>query len=231
MATVPAKPPPLTPQLIRDTSVRLVGHDGSNGGSSIIGREIYGQTVGLGVAVHIFDLNYDWVGLIPKSKVQFWWRNRNAIGFSPFSDKITVQMLGVPEPPIAPIFGSIDQLSFKASYPDPANNGSGIFNRFLGFTTSPATLPTTLFPYHGAFLDTYVGFGLVPGGTYFVRGKVRNSLGDSAWGAAGVVHLIAGAWVKNAGVWREAVPYVRDAGTWKLVRPQGRILGIWEETG
>lgn len=236
MATVPAKPSKLTASAITDDSVHLHGVDPNNGGSAITGRRMLGARYGsLTVTSHLTGLDYTWTGLQSGFRYDFWWRVSNAIGSSPDSDKISITTLRVPDAPVAPTLSDIQQTTFRASYPDPYDGGTGIFNRQIGITTSPSALPTVGLAYHGALFDLYgtTGFGgpLNPGGTYYVRARVANSVGFSPWGSPTTLVLIAGAWVKSGGIWRRAVPYVRDGGVWKLARPQGRILGIWEETG
>ena len=236
MATVPAKPARLTASSITDTTVRLRGTDPANGGSSITTRRVFGSRFGtLTTTVHSFDLDFVWEGLLPGFRYDFWWQVGNALGDSPVSDRISIVTLRVPDQPAAPVLSEIDQTTFRASFPDPYDGGTGIFNRMIGITTSPTALPTVQLPYHGALFDLYgttgLGAPLLPGRTYYVRSAVRNSVGDSPWSIPTTLVLVAGAFVKSGGVWKRAVPYVRDGGVWKLVRPQGRILGIWEETG
>jgi|SRR5918993_572017 hypothetical protein len=234
---VPGKAPKLTISNITSNSARIRGVDPYNGGSSIDVRELLGQREGTpSPTSKSFDLDYTWNDLLPGTRVSFWWRAHNRFGWGAFSDKVTITLLRTPNAPVAPTLRVIDQTTFRASYPDPFAGGSGIFNRHIGITTSPTALPTVLLPYHGSWFDLYgdgpsLGGPLTPGGTYYVRAQVRNSIGFSPWSAPSTLYLIAGAYVKHNGVWRRAVPYVKVGGVWKLSWPRGRILGIWEETG
>ena len=232
MASVPNQGHILSASELTDSSVRLTSFDPGNNGSPITKREIYGQRTGTATAtVHPFDLDYTWTGLLPGTLHRFWWRAGNAIGWGPYSDKLAITTKRIPDTPGPPAIKDITQNTFRASWSDPYDGGTGIIDRLTGVSLSATAMPTDVdtFRYHGSYVDV---FGpLSPGRTYYVRNRVTNSIGASAWSSATVLHLVAGAFVKTGGLWKPAVPYVKVAGVWKVARPQGRILGIWEVTG
>jgi len=72
---------------------------------------------------------------------------------------------------------------------------------------------------------------LQPGTTYYFWARGRNAKGWGPWSARSTGRTIAGARVKQNGVWKDAIPYVKVNGVWKLARPYSKVNGTWKKSG
>jgi len=106
------------------------------------------------------------------------------------------------------------------------NGGSAILERQIGYGLDASTVQS----YVGSSGSTIIG-GLSPGKTWYAWSRVRNAIGWSPWSVRSSGRTIAGARVRVAGAWKEAIPYVKVAGVWKLARPYARIAGLWKKSG
>jgi hypothetical protein len=71
--------------------------------------------------------------------------------------------------------------------------------------------------------------GLKPATNYNFWSRGRNSIGWGPWSQIMSGRTLAGARVKQNGVWKEAIPYVRKSGSWKLAQPYSKINGVWRK--
>lgn len=164
--------------------------------------------------------------LIPGSRMFFWARGRNAVGWSDWSNRAEAISWRVPDASPAVTYGDTDQRSVEAVVTDGNNGGTPITARQLGYGLSSASPTTTVSASAGANLIS----GLNPGKTYYFWARAQNSVGWGPWSAVSQVVLIAGARVFTGGQWKRAVPYVKDGGVWKVARPWIRQAGVWKET-
>lgn len=162
----------------------------------------------------------------PGSRVYFWARGRNAVGWSPWSNRAEATSWRVPDAPNGPTFSEITQTSIKVTAIDKFNGGTDILERQLGYGLDPVT-PSA---FAGNFAGVNTLTSLDPGKTYYFWARVRNSIGWGPWSVRTQSDLIAGSRVLVGTEWKRAVPYVRVAGIWKVVRPWVRDAGIWKET-
>lgn len=125
--------------------------------------------------------------------------------------------------PIMPVLTHIAQKSIRVTFTVP-EGGAPIDGKQLGYGTDPDT-PTTIVSATG---DDAIS-GLSPATTYYVRARTHNAAGYSAWSTPLIARTIAGAYVNDDGVWKEAIPYVRSGGVWKVARPWINIAGTWKE--
>lgn len=77
---------------------------------------------------------------------------------------------------------------------------------------------------------TSVVVGLLPGTMYYFWARGANSKGNGPWCAVRSARTIAGGYVMDKGVWKQAVPYVKVGGVWKLAQPYTKTLGVWRPT-
>lgn len=127
-------------------------------------------------------------------------------------------------PPMIASIGEVSQTSFAVYWIDGAG-GAPIDSRQLAYGTDPDTPETTI-----SATNFEVITGLNPATRYYIWVRTHNSIGYSDWSARGTVLTIAGARVKVAGEWKQAIPYVRVSGTWVLARPWVNVLGEWKQT-
>lgn len=131
-----------------------------------------------------------------------------------------------PGPPSAPAISNITQNSVTLTWtPNPAD-GLPNTSYTIGYGTSSSAPTTTT---TSSILSKTIT-GLTPGVKYYFWVKATNSVGTGPYSASSNATTIAGAFVKQSGTWKKAVPYVRTGGVWKVARPWGRILGEWKET-
>lgn len=226
-STVPGPPNIWETVALSSTSIRVQFADGYDGGSGIVERQ-----VGLGGNPNSPEFYYDSNGnttvstFAPGSRVFFWARTRNAVGWSGWSNRTEATTWRVPDAPSPVQTGSQTQTSIWTKIIDAFNGGTDILERQLAYGTDPVTAQVTV---SGTAIERTLT-NLNPGRTYYFWSRVRNSVGWSSWSVRTTTNLIAGAKVKHDGVWKRAVPYVRHGGVWKVVRPWVRKAGEWEET-
>lgn len=225
-ATVPDAPSKPVLSSITSTSMFVTFTDGSNNGAAIDARQIGWSTSSAGpTSFAASDGSTTISGLSPGTTYYVWASTHNSKGWSPMSARASAVTLDTPGVPSAPTISEIDQTSVRADHTNNSTGGATITNFQYGYSTTNSS-PTTIFTQ-----DQHVITGLSPGVTYYFAARVKNSQGWSAWSARTAAKTIAGAYVKNAGVWKAAVPYVRVAGVWKLARPYIKQTGVWRPGG
>ena len=237
LATVPGKPGTPAISSITSTSAIATWSDGTNGGIAIDDRRIYysvnnvaGGTGSVAIVADGYDLMS---GLSPKTIYYAWSRTHNTIGWSGFSNVVSFTTLAVPDAPTAPVITNVRQTTFSYSFSDGDNNGASITAREIAYST---TLGGTKTSASGGTSGTVSGLPKDPstgvqGKDIYVYARTFNSVGWSAWSAATTVKILAGAYVRTGGVWKEAVPYVRTGGVWKLAEPYINKASVWKQTG
>jgi hypothetical protein len=226
-SSAPGPPDLYQADAVSSTHIHVRFSDGYDGGSPITERML---GYGTDPYTHQFEWNApaadEMVGPFnPGTKVYFWARTRNAIGWGAWSNRGEATTWRNPGAPNAPTFSNIAQMSLTASFTDKANGGTDIIERQIGYGLDPNT-PSS---FAGDISGVNNIAGLSPGQTYYFWARSRNSIGWSPWSARSQATLIAGARVVYGGVWRRAVPYVRDAGVWKVARPWVKSAGEWKE--
>lgn len=71
---------------------------------------------------------------------------------------------------------------------------------------------------------------LDPATTYNFWSRGRNAVGWGPWSNMMSARTLAGAKVRQNGVWKDAIPYVNQNGSWKLAQPYSKINGIWRRS-
>lgn len=230
MATVPPAPNQFKITAYTNTTMSGDANSNGDGGSAILQWQVgWSLNPSNFFIPNLADLNSFGgrviTGLDQGATYYFWNRLRNAVGWSNWSPRNQVTLRDVPDPPAAPIFQLKAQDSIRAIV-NPNYDGDSPLTGFqLGYGLVNTAPQIVSFGASHAFDLS----GLSPGQTYYFWGKATNTYGSSAYSARSSATLIAGAWVKDGGVWKRAVPYVRNGGIWKLARPWGQQFGIWTE--
>lgn len=120
---------------------------------------------------------------------------------------------------------TITQTSIRYQFSGNGDGGSAILEWQIGYGTDPNTVQSTK-----TSSGTTVVTPLLPGKTYYFWSRGRNSLGWGPWSVRTTGRTVAGARIKVAGVWKEAIPYIKVAGVWKLAQPYIRVAGLWKKT-
>jgi hypothetical protein len=163
----------------------------------------------------------------PGTRVYFWARGLNAVGWSPWSNRTEATTWRVPDAPNPISFTAVTQKTTRTSFVDNFNGGTTVVERQIGYGKDPNT-PVSFAAVDSSGINT-IG-NLDPGRVYYFWGRSRNSVGWGAWSQRSQLTLIAGSRIFTGNQWRRAVPYVKVNGVWKVVRPWVRNAGIWKET-
>lgn len=226
--SVPGAPNIYQTDAVSSSYIHVRFSDGYDGGSAIVERM-------LGYGTDPYTHQYEWnapaademVGpFSPGMKIYFWARTRNAIGWSPWSNRGEATTWRNPNAPRPVTFDNVTQMSVRTTFEDREDGGSPIIERQVGYGLSSST--PTLFA--NDISGVNVLGNLDAGKTYYFWARSRNSIGWSEWSERSQVTLVAGARVLYGGVWKRAVPYVRVGGVWKVARPWVKTAGEWKES-
>lgn len=222
---------PDTPVLssITATSVYVNGNDNGNNGSAVVERQIgYGTSSSSPTLYKTADAygNATVTGLSNGTTYYFWYRVRNAVGWSGWSGRSSAKTWGVPAAPSSVSISSVTQTSVYGTFTANANNGSAITKYEIGYGTS-SSAPQSTISSDGSTTIT----GLLPGTKHYFWARAYNSVGWSPWSVVSSATLLAGAYVNVNNVWKAAVPYVNVNGVWQVATPMVKIAGVWKGTG
>lgn len=226
--TVPAPPHIWETVAISSSQVRVSFNESYDGGSPIVERQIgfgaypdspqyYTSPPGSPGVVNFLGSG---------SRVYFWVRVRNAVGWSGWSNRTEAMPWRIPDTPQPVEVSNHTQTSVKTRIREGFNGGTDVLERELRYGTDPVTPQVTV---TGTDVERTLT-SLDPGKTYYFWSRVRNSVGWSPLSERLTSNLIAGSRVVVDGVWKRAVPYVRKDGVWRVVRPWVRNAGEWKET-
>lgn len=115
---------------------------------------------------------------------------------------------------------------------DGSNGGSTITSRQYQVSTSSAFTGATWVTGGTLVSSKYqvTISNLIPGTKYYFRVRSINAVGNGTASASKNANTLAGARVRVAGVWKNAVPYVKVAGVWKIAVPYVKSGGTWKVT-
>jgi len=212
---------------LTNVSMFVTFTDGS-GGAPIDSRQIrYGiDSQGVGATIISSDGSTSIGSLLPGIKYYIWARTHNVAGFSPWSARAEVTMHDVPNAPNTPSLINVSQVEVSVTWIPPFNGGSIITSYQVAYNTSNTVAGATIV----SGTSPKVISGLIPGTKYYFFVRAINTYGNGLYSQSANATTIAGARVKQNGVWKPAIPYVRVAGVWELARPWVKKLGIWKET-
>lgn len=216
---------------ITSNSVHVAFTDGT-GGATPDGREIaYGPNsagpTASGNLTISSDGSTDIFAMSSGTTYYFWARMHNAAGFSPWSARAQATTHRIPDAPSTPVITGVTQNSLIATWTPNFDGGSPITGYDVWWGTSPSLPPPNS---ASTAVPNKTITGLLPGTQYYVYARSFNTYGPSGWSGVASTYTVAGARVKDGGVWKNAVPYVRDGGVWKLAKPLVRVLGVWKDT-
>jgi hypothetical protein len=212
---------------LSSTHIRVSISDGWNGGAGIVERQ-------LGYGGNPSNVEYYWditsgttdIGTFVKgSRIFFWARTRNAVGWSGWSNRAEATTWREPDAPSPVTFLQVSQKTVRTQFVDRGDGGRPVLERQLGFgknSVSPTDFQTVT--------GTDDVINLDPGKLYYFWARSRNFIGWGPWSERTQVLLIAGARVLVGSEWKRAVPYIKVAGVWRVARPWIRNAGTWKET-
>lgn len=223
-------PPPPTIDSVTPTSTSAfhVVFTGNGDGGSTVDEWQLAYSVPNGPTSYVSSTGTSDVGGFSSGDlIYFWARGHNSVGWGNWSARAEGVTWTVPGAPDGPTLLDVGQKSMQVSYDfDDNPNNPTTLERQLGYGTSPSAPTTWVSDPSGIFTLS----GLSPGGTYYIWGRSRNSVGWGPYSDSTQVTLIAGARVLSGGQWKRAVPYVRVGGIWKVAEPWVKSQGVWKKT-
>lgn len=227
-STVPAPPTMLSVTPISSSAFHVVFAGSYDGGSAVLEWQIgYGLSAGGPTAFVGSGGASDVGGFTSGQRAYFWARGRNAIGWSGWSNRGEGVTWTVPQAPGIPTITDKTQTSMTVDYMFPVDSNNPATLEFqLGYGLDPDDPTDFISDADGVYVLT----DLEPGGTYYVWGRSRNSVGWGPWSVRTQVDLIAGALVLDGAEWKRAVPYVKQGGVWKVAEPWVKHMGTWKKT-
>lgn len=153
---------------------------------------------------------------------------RNAIGWGPWSDNVSILIPTVPEKGGVPTLEYSPPSTVTMSWATPDNGGSGILSYDYQYDdnssySSPVAVNTKSI--------SNVIRNLLPGKKYWFRYRARNIQGAGHWSNSAAIDIASGPAVKMDGVWRNSMVYVRFNGEWRIAIPYVRQNGSWKMAG
>lgn len=138
-----------------------------------------------------------------------------------------IQTATTPAAPTPIGFSDITQNQIRYHFQGNSDGGSPIREWQALWQDATVNGPQTPYWSNGS---TLLGPGLTPGHKYNFWSRGRNDIGWGPWSAISSARTIAGARLRQGGVWREAVPYVKVNGVWRLAQPYVKQNGGWKKS-
>lgn len=229
MPTVPTAPGPWL--ITSYTNVRVAGDAKANstGGATILQWQL-GWGKSPNTPEQVGDLNADGSGFVagldPGTNYYFWNRQRNAYGWSEFSQRTMVRTRNVPDAPATPVVTFKNQTNANLFTAPGWTGDSPILEYRFGKSQTPYGPSTTI---STGTSPTLHQVDLTPGNVYYYWAQARNVYGWSPFSNRATLTLVAGARVNVGGVWKRAVPYVKVNGSWVLARAWVKQNGVWKQ--
>ena len=225
--TVPASPSTPAISNVGSTQVDVAFSDGGNGGLTIDSRQIgYGTSGSTPSTIISSDGSTTVTGLTPGTLYYFWARTHNSKGYSAWSARASTTTLRVPDAPNTPTISNIGPTTADVTWTPNGAGGSPITGYDIAYGTDPTGVGATVISATSPQTIT----GLTPGMTYYFYVRAINVVGAGPYCTPASAMTIAGIRVRDAGVWKTAIPYVKDAGVWKLAVPYVKDAGVWKGT-
>jgi Fibronectin type III domain len=209
----------------------------SDGGDAITSYVVtyWPNTAGTGtpLTADAYDTTLDLTGLTPGSGYRFVVAAVNDVGTGPNSSPVTITLTSSPTAPSAPTFTNKLPTSVTVSWTAPSSSGGVALTGYKlrvyeGTDTSGSYTDINI---TGSTTSTSVA-SLSPGQFYTFQVFAVNGSDDNGGlsdpSPASTLQMMAGAWIRDAGTWKIAVPYVRVNGNWKLAVPYIRHGGTWD---
>lgn len=225
--SVPAAPSTPAISGVKETSVVVTFHDGSNGGDSIDSRQIrYDDNASASSPSYVSsDGSTTITGLNAGKTYYFWARTHNSVGWGAWSGRASATTQQAPTAPQAPLLSNATATTVDVAFYPNSDGGSAISAWQVGWGTNP-TAPTSTV----SAKSPQVLSGLTPGTKYYIFVRAQNFVGWSAWSKPTMMITVAGAYVLVGTTWKLAIAYVNVGGTWKMAETWGRSAGAWSRT-
>jgi predicted enzyme related to lactoylglutathione lyase len=162
-----------------------------------------------------FPVDYSqYVSFIVDSNLGFVMDGHEHPGY-PYVETIHFARPEVPDAPNRPSVFNMGYNSAQVSWIDGYDGGATILETQIGYGTDPNSPQFTV---GNASQGQYIG-NLATGTVYYFWARHRNYQGWGAWSLPSWGRTYLGAFVKEGGVWKLAIPYVRESGIWKKAEP------------
>lgn len=182
--TAPSAPSNLQASPLSTTQIRLTWRDNSNNEQNFrierkSGTGAYAEIAMVGPNV----TTYTDSGLAQNTSYSYQVRAFNSVGFSPYSNEVTVSTLANNNPPAAPtklVAGGLPTIEIRLTWEDNSDNEAGFrIERKLGTVSAPG--PFTEIRVVGANVETFDDANIRAGLTYTYRVRAYNAFGTSAY--------------------------------------------------
>ncbi|QFG09136.1 minor tail protein [Arthrobacter phage Sporto] len=135
------------------------------------------------------------------------------------------QLAQIPDATTPIALDEITQRDMRYRFSGNGNGGAPILEWQIGYGTS-STTPMWFISSGG----TSTIPNLAPATMWYAWSRGRNAVGWGPWSSRLNARTLAGARVRQSGVWKEAIPYVKQNGSWKLAQPYSKVNGIWRKS-
>lgn len=226
-ATVPPAPYMHWAQAISTSQARVRFDGQGDGGSPIREWQIGYGTDPWNPQYFVGADGDDIIGGLSQTWWYFWARGRNDLGWSGWSGRAQTHIWRVPDPPSAVAISELTQRSLRTQFGGGFDGGTGHIEFQLAYSLGTDVNLATHIQANSGISNLS---NLDPGKTYYFWARGRNQVGWGPYSAVRAGTLRAGAMVKDAGVWKRALPYEKVNGIWRLLKPTVKHAGVWKET-
>lgn len=147
----------------------------------------------------------------------------------PTTQTVYISRSTVPPAPSKVAFSDIKHESVVTKFSSNGTGGLPIIEWQMSFGTNGSAIEGSGNAKYSS-TGTRTITGLMPGQYYAAWARGRNANGWGPWSSGASFYTLAGCSVKDAGVWKKAVPYVKVAGVWVPAVPYYKATAGWYPT-
>lgn len=229
LKTVPPAPTITKVDAITATTMNVTGSSNGNGGSAILEWQIrYDESSTAASPLYKTHVNPTTLtGLARNTTYYLWMRGRNALGWGPWSARVSAKTLAEsPDPPTGVNISEVGTTSLRYKFTPADNGGSAFLEHQIGYGKDPNTPQTFIASSGNTLIEN-----LEVGNEYHFWSRSRTAMGWSPWSAKLTQRMLGGVRIKVGGVQKYAIPYVKVNGVWKMAIPYVKASGVYKRTG